>query len=377
MFLVAGLWAIIGLIVSLTMNLGLLEPPGPFSAIDWHIHEMIYGYVVAVIVGFLFTAIPNWTGRMPLQGQALLLLVLLWLGGRMGLAFSHWFGLWLPAAVDVLFLVAVLAVASREIVAGRNWRNTPVLIILLVLIVCNILFYLEVSGRLDLGGFAWRLAIGTIVTLITLIGGRIIPSFTRNWLVKHEIKRLPASFGVIDRVALALTAVAFVGWAVAPDQLPVRVVLLLAALTNLLRVARWSGVLTSTEPLLAVLHIGFLWVPIGLTLLALGDWVLALPASAGLHALTIGAIGTMTLAVMSRATLGHTGHALHADSGLTAAFVLITVSSVVRIVSPLSSQGYVTLLLAAAVAWILAFSVFLAQCGPMLVSSKRAKVQAS
>lgn len=375
-FLAAALWAIFGLGLSVLMLLGQFEVPGIFSASEWHIHEMIYGYVAAVIVGFLFTAIPNWTGRMPIQGYALLWLAVLWLAGRVGILLSSWLGFWIPAAIDGLFLAVVLAAAAREIITGRNWRNTPILMILALLVVSNAIFYMEANGLVDWGGFGWRLAVGIVITLICLIGGRIIPSFTRNWLAKRRSDGLPASFGPIDRAAIALTAAALVAWAVDPDLLLARGLLGLAALVNLLRLLRWSGHLTLSEPLLAVLHVGYLWIAIGLGLIALGGWAIPLPASAGLHALTIGAIGTMTLSVMSRATLGHTGHALEAGTALTLAFVLITLSAVLRVLAPGLVAFYVPFLIAAAAAWIAAFAIFLFVCGVMLVSPRRAKAEA-
>ena len=164
-----------------------------FASRDWHIHEMLFGYVPAIVTGFLLTAIPNWTGRLPLQGIPLRILVIAWIAGRGAVAFSTKIG-WLPTAlIDVGFLVLVLAAAAREIIAGRNWRNLKVLIPVTVLALANAGFHFEAHafGVADVAG---RIGVSAILVLLMLIGGRIIPSFTRNWLARENPGRLPIPF---------------------------------------------------------------------------------------------------------------------------------------------------------------------------------------
>ncbi|MDP6953505.1 MAG: NnrS family protein, partial [Alphaproteobacteria bacterium] len=201
-------------------------------------------------------------------------------------------------------------------------------------------------------------------------GGRITPSFTRNWLVKQEAGALPAQFGAMDKLALVLTLAALLVWVAVPGTAAGAGLLAAAAVAGMARLARWQGAATRSEPLLLVLHVGYLWIPIGLALLALSHWLSALSETGALHALTIGAIGTMTLAVMSRATLGHTGRALTAGPGLTAAFVLISVAAVSRVVAVLWLGAAQPLLMLTAASWVGAYVCFLAVCGPMVVGRK-------
>jgi uncharacterized protein involved in response to NO len=234
----------------------------------------------------------------------------------------------------------------------------------------NLVVHAEALGWLPDDGHGKRLGIAVVIALISLIGGRITPSFTRNWLVKQEAAALPAQFGVMDKLALALTLAALLAWVAAPGTTAGAALLAAAALAGLLRLARWQGPATRSEPLLLVLHVGYLWIPIGLALLALSHWLSALSETGALHALTIGAIGTMSLAVMSRATLGHTGRALVAGPGLTAAFALISLAAVSRVVAVVWDSAAQPLLMLTAASWIGAYLCFLAVCAPMVLGRK-------
>ena len=209
-----------------------------FAPRDWHVHEMLYGYLPAVITGFLFTAIPNWTGRLPIRGTPLMVLVAVWIAGRLGVTFSAETG-WLPAMlIDASFLLLVAA-AAREIVAGRNWRNLAVVMLVLLLLAGNIAFHLEAhfQGSADI---AIRAGIAVVVLLIALIGGRIVPSFTRNWLVRENPGRLPVPFGRFDTVVVAIGALALAAWVVGPDSRYTGIALALAGLLHLVRLGRWA-----------------------------------------------------------------------------------------------------------------------------------------
>jgi uncharacterized protein involved in response to NO len=364
-FFLAGLWAAVALCLSIEMILGRVALPTAFDAISWHYHEMLFGYVAAAIGGFLLTAIPNWTGRLPLQGGALAALVGLWLAGRVGVATSAVIGVWPAALIDLSFLAGLIAVCLREILAGRNWRNLPIIALLSVFLVTNGFMHAALIGLIGDDAPARRLAIGVVIALIALIGGRIIPSFTRNWLVKKGAKHLPASFGRFDRAALIATVAALLTWVAAPEWIGTGALMAVAAVLTLIRLARWRGWAAWSEPLLWVLHLGHLWVAIGFGLLALSVFDPSVPQTGALHALTAGAVGTMTLAVMSRATMGHTGRELRAGPGLAAAFVLVSVAAAARIVSPVLPGIFVLLLLVAAVAWVGAFALYLVVCCPM------------
>lgn len=374
-FLLAGLWAALALVLSIGMIQGRIALPTAYDAVSWHFHEMLFGYVAATVTGFLLAAIPNWTGRLPLQGGPLSGLVGLWLAGRVAVAASALIGVWPAAVIDLAFLATVVAVTFREIAAGRNWRNLPVVMAVALLLLCNALFHAEFVGLVEGDGLAQRAAVAVIVSLIALVGGRIVPSFTRNWLAKQGAERLPAGFGTFDRTVLLVTLIALVCWIAAPSSLVAGVPMAVAAAFNLARLARWCGPATLREPLLWVLHLGYLWISLGLALLALAAGWDGVPASGALHALTVGAMGTMTLAVMSRATLGHTGRALTAGRPLTAAYLLVTLAALARVVSALWGVAAMPLLSVAAAAWIAAFVLFLAVCGPMLVTCRAGQAE--
>lgn len=365
-FLFAGAWAAVALVIWMVAFLGHVSLPTVFDSMTWHAHEMLFGFAVAAAAGFILTAVTAWTGRSPIQGRLLLLLTALWLAGRVAVATSAVIGGWTAAAIDIAFLPALTFVAAREISMARNWRNLPVVVALGALCAANGLFHAQ---ALSVGGAATasRLAIGIFILLIFLIGGRIIPAFTRNWLVKRGESRLPAAFGTVDKVALAATVAALACWVVAPEAAVTGVVAALAALGNLIRLLRWAGERTLGEPLLVILHVGYLWIPIGLALLAGAVFDAGIPASAGLHALTGGAIATMILAVMTRATLGHTGRDLHAGVGTTVLYGLIVLAGLARVAASLAASLFVPLLAVSAIAWVAAFAMFVALYGPMMV----------
>lgn len=365
-FLGAGVYAVAGLIIWLLALQGQLGLSSPFDPLTWHVHEMLFGYVGAAIAGFLLTAIPNWTGRMPLQGWPLALLLFLWLAGRVAVTISGVDGAMVAAAVDLSFPLMFLAVVLREILAGRNWRNLPMVVALALWFCCNLLMHLEplaIAGTAALGS---RLAIATVVMLIVLIGGRVIPSFTRNWLAKRNAAILPAAFGWADRLAMAGTALALLTWVAAPEHALAGLLLAAAALLNLWRLARWCGYRTLAEPLLWVLHLGYLWIAFGLALLAVAILTAAVPSTTALHALTVGGFGTMTLAVMTRATLGHTGRALTAGWGTTVIYLAVTAAAISRVAFGIAPGGGVGLLHTSGAFWIIAFAVFVGVYGPML-----------
>lgn len=366
-FLVAGLWAPLSMGLFIAIFEGIIALPTAFDVITWHYHELLFGYVSAVLAGFALTAIPNWTGRLPLQGAPLLALVLAWLAGRVAIALSALIGPWAAAAVDLLFLAALATVVLREIIAGRNWRNLPVATAVVLFFLGNGLVHAGALGLLDSAGRTPKLSVAVIIALIALIGGRITPSFSRNWLAKRGAERLPASFGGFDKLSLVTTVIALAWWAIAPAGLVTSGLTALAAVLNLARQVRWQGLATRPEPLLWVMHVAYLWIPVGLALIALAAWQPGVPLSAALHALTVGAIGTMTVAVMSRATLGHTGQPLHAGTGLTLAFVLVTTAALLRIAASLSDTWFAALAWSAATAWCLGFVLFLGICGPHLI----------
>src|SRR5215813_8693289 len=239
-FLAAASWAAFNILLWIPQYLGLIAVPTEFSTLDWHIHEMLYGYVAAAVAGFLLTAIPNWTGRLPVNGWPLAGLVLLWLAGRAAILLSANIGGIVAALVDVSFLLALAAVAAREIVAGKNWRNLRVMVVLVVLILGNIVFHTEVllKGSADYGV---RIAISAVVLLISLIGGRVVPSFTNNWLARNNPGRLPVPFSRLDIVTIVTGALSLATWTAAPAYPVTGILLLIAGCMQSTRLMRWAG----------------------------------------------------------------------------------------------------------------------------------------
>jgi uncharacterized protein involved in response to NO len=372
-FLFGSIYAGLAILVWLPVFYGEITLTSAFAPRDWHVHEMLYGYLPAVITGFLFTAIPNWTGRLPIQGTPLLVLVMVWIAGRLGVTFSAETG-WLAAMlVDASFLLLVAAAAAREILAGRNWRNLNVVMLVLLLLTGNIAFHLEAHfhGAADTG---IRIGIGVVVLLISLIGGRVIPSFTRNWLVRENPGRLPVPFGRFDVIVIAIGALALLFWVVSPAGRFTGTVLAIAGLLHLVRLARWAGDRTWRERLVLILHVGYAFVPSGFLLNAMSAFELV-PAGAGIHAWMVGAAGTMTLAVMSRATLGHTGQQLTASVATQAIYAAIIVAALARICAVIEPAHSEPLLHLAAFAWAAAFFGFAISFGPLLSGAGRRKTE--
>ncbi len=366
-FLGASIWAAIAVPLWLWAYAEGFVVPTRLEPLVWHAHEMIFGFAAATVAGFLLTAIPNWTGRMPLQGRPLALLVLLWTLGRLAVLFSAKLGTAAAAIADLAFPALFLAVVAREIVVGKNWRNLPVLGALSLLLVGNLLVHLAALGLSGTAQLGNRLGIATLLMLISLIGGRIVPSFTRNWLTKARPGVLPPSPGTrFDLAALIVTGLALLIWAAAPESAPTSWAALIAGLAVALRLSRWRGLHIAAEPLLLILHIGYGWLALGLLLLGLNGIFAVLPATAALHALTVGAIGTMTLAVMTRASLGHTGRPLTAGPGTKAIYAMVTIAALLRILSPFAGDRVELALWLAGIAWSGAFGLFAIVYGRVL-----------
>lgn len=365
-FLLGAAWGGLTILVWLPMLGGHLETASLFTPVDWHAHALVFGFLPAVATGFLLTAIPNWTGRLPVQGLPLALLVATWLAGRVAISISAHTG-WIAAmAIDCAFLLAVVATAAREIIAGRNWRNLKVLVPVSVLLAANVVFHLEAryAGVADIGR---RLGIAVGIVLIMIIGGRIIPSFTRNWLVRANPGRLPAPFNRFDVVTIVSSAAALGLWSILPEKPLTGVLLLAGGLLNGVRLARWAGHRTFRDPLVLVLHAAYLYVPVGLIVAGLGALCpQVVPPASGVHVFGVGAIGSMTLAVMARATLGHTGRDLKADTATCAVFAAILLAAPFRLAAVLLPEATVLLHVSASL-WVAAFLGFATLYGGALI----------
>ena len=313
----------------------------------------------------MLTAVPNWTGRLPVRGTPLAMLALTWLAGRIAVWWSAEIGPVPAALADLAFLGALAALVGNEIVAGRNWRNLPVLAGLVAMVAANALFHASAAGVADLGDATIRLSIAVIALLLALVGGRVVPSFTRNWFAKRAGSRIAAPMGRFDRAVLATTAVALAAWVGAGPSVVSGILLSVSGVLNLARVARWRGWNAAAELLVTVLHVGYLWLALGLCLLGLSMLTDRVPEPLALHVLSIGAFGTMTLAVMTRAVLGHTGRELHAGPWTVAIYGLATLALFAR--ASFEVVPDTILLWAAGAGWSLAFALFTAVYAPALL----------
>ncbi len=373
-FLFGALHAALMLALWAPWHLGLIALPSAFPPVAWHTHELLFGYVPAIVAGFLLTAVPNWTGRLPVVGWPLAALFGLWVMGRLVVAASLGLPPVVVAGLSLAFPLALAGVIGREIAAGKSWRNLKVLGGVAAIALAQALFHYEVwrHGRAT---YADHLAVAAALMLIMTVGGRVVPSFTTNWLKRENPGPLPMPFGLYDKASMVVAGAALCAWVAAP-ALPAAgpffgALLIIAGGLQTVRLARWQPHRTLAEPLVTVLHVGFAFVPLGFVLAGLAllrgiDEV----ATGATHAWTIGAIGTMTLAMMTRATRGHTGQSLTAPIGTVVIYALMLAAVAARLTAVHAPGWMVPALSLAAIAWVGSFSLFVVLYGPLLLRPK-------
>lgn len=330
----------------------------------WHAHEMLFGFAIAVIVGFLMTAGKSWTGLATPRGPTLGFLILLWLSARVASLVAPYA---VFAVLDLALLPIVGLIFLRLLIRSRNWRNVPLALILLLLTLVNLTFHLSANGVIDLAPMRSLYAgLGFIVIIECVMAGRVVPFFTTSALSNLTIVTLPW----LDRSALAATAIGMTLWVTEWHSGLASTALALAFALNLVRQWRWHPLATLGRPILWILHGAHLWLTLGLGLLALAQAGL-LPASLGVHALGVGATGGLILGMMTRTARGHTGRPLTADRPEIAVYVLIMIAALLRVVLPMLAPSlYVDALVASAGAWSAAFLIYLWQYTPWLVSAR-------
>ena len=371
-FLFGAIWSALAMLIWIGFLVGWVGLGSAFDPVSWHAHEMLFGTLGAVFAGFLLTAVPNWTGRLPIVGWPLAGLVSLWVIGRLSVLLLSGVQPITVAILDLVFPIALVVLIAREIKAGKNWKNLPVLALLVLFIVANTLFHVEASqGGYAASGLGFRLGLAVAVGFVTLIGGRIVPSFTRNWLAKQQIQPLPIPFGTYDKVTMGLTLVALVSWVSQPIHWVTGVACTIAGVVNIVRVSRWSGIRTFAEPLVWVLHAGYMIVPLGFAVVALSIWDAEIVAPvAAQHVWMAGLVGVMPLAVMTRASLGHAGLPLKAFPGVSVVYLLILTSVLTRFIA--GFDGTPTWILhVSAFCWIAGFAGFAVLYWPILSKPRR------
>lgn len=342
------------------MWLGPLCAPGWLLPMWWHGHEMVFGFVAAAIAGFLLTASPVWAGGPALSGAPLASLFALWVAGRVAFFMAGWLPNWLVAAVDLAFLPAVVAAAVRTLWGSAQWRNYALVGVLLTLAGANALMHAEALGVASgLASSGLRLAVDLVVVLILVIGGRITPAFTQNAWVRRGLVRTVRTWPGVDGLAVgSAAALACVAFGTGRNDWT-GLLATLAGLAAAVRSVGWQAWHTRSDPLLWSLHAGAGWLVLGLLLVGASDLGAAVPATAGLHALTAGAMGTTILAVVTRVGLGHTGRPLELPRGVVLCYVLVQSAAAARVAAAfLTDEAQRILLFASGGTWAAAFGLF-------------------
>lgn len=348
--------------------LGQWQPTMALPPLLWHAHEMLFGFAVAVILGFLLTAVKAWTGLATPRGASLGALALLWLAARVAAVTGPYA---LYAVLDLALLPLVATVLTALLLRARNRRNLPLAVMLMLLALANGAFHLAVTGALDISALSpLYAALSLIVMIECVIAGRVVPAFTMSATPGLKLNVRSS----IERAALALTAMALLLWIVAPAAAVWSTVsglaLTLAAVAHVLRLLQWRPMVTRLRPILWILHLAYAWIPLGLALLAAAQfgWV---AVSAGVHALAIGATAGLIIGMLTRTARGHTGRPLQVSRPEIAAYGLVMVAAAVRVFLPLAAPQWLPLaLVIAAAAWSTAFAIYLFVYAPWLLKTR-------
>ena len=367
-FLLAGLYAVAVILAWIGFLFGGWPLPLGWFPFQWHSHEMIYGFVSAAITGFLLTAVTNWTGAPPLAGLRLLGLIGLWLAGRLAFWFAGWLPTWLVAVVDLLFFPVLAIYLARVLLAYGNKRNLVLVAVLALLTLGNLLMHLGfVMGNMAALQSGEALGLDVITLMMVVVAGRITPAFSANWLrmnggnpdrVTQSLRVTQLAVGSVV-LLLPVTLLPLPAWVEA-------VVALAAGVINGLRLIQWAGWRTWREPLLWILHLAYAWIVVALMLRGLSGFVDGLPSSVWRHALAVGAIGTLILGVMSRVAMGHTGRPMQLRPFGRLMYASVIAATLLRLAAAANWMDYQAGITLSAMAWILAFGLFVILYTPIL-----------
>jgi uncharacterized protein involved in response to NO len=369
-FLLAGVEAALMVPAWLILWLGGHDLTLSYPPVLWHAHEMLFGFADAAVAGFLLTAVPNWTGAPPMKGKPLMALTGLWLAARIAFDLGGLLPPIIAAGLSILFLPSLALSLLKPLLTSGKRRNLVFLPILGLLTLAEGLVLAEMQGWGSFGRSGLLLGTFILLLMIAIIGGRIIPGFTANGLRLKGIVVTPKSYPRLEKTAIGCLALAGLAWTFVPDTALAGFLSLAAAILNAARLPGWHGWRSVRTPLLWVLHLGFVWLPVGLALLGLSCFLPALPMTEALHGLTVGCIGLMTVGVMSRAALGHTGRPLVPHRLTIIAYGLIALAGLIRTVGPLLFEPEFALLLSG-LAWSAGFSLFCVVYAPICISPRR------
>ncbi|HEV8390080.1 MAG TPA: NnrS family protein [Dongiaceae bacterium] len=364
-FLLAAIFAAAAVPLWLLIYQGVLDPVSHLPPTVWHAHEMIFGFAIAVIAGFLLTATSNWTGRRTASGLGLGALAVLWIAGRVVMFAGGGLPAWLAVAIDVAFLPVLAVTLAIPILAAGNRRNIIFPVVLLMIGAINLSVHLGALGTIDWDpARAVRVAIDLVLLMIGVLGGRVIPSFTKNALPQARVNPCPKASVL---ALLSLAALAISDAAIGNPEVT-GTVALAAGLINAVRMRGWGSLGTARQPILWILHVGYGWMAAGLILRGVAELFDIIPADAGIHALTLGAIGSMIIGMMSRVALGHTGRSIVPAPLTVAAYWLVSAAALLRVLFAAFSNDSLRLaaLTGSGVLWSLAFLLFAVVYLPIL-----------
>ena len=371
-FLLAGVYAAVGMSVWLWMYITGSSSLRSLPPQLWHSHEMLFGFIGAAVAGFVLTAVPSWTGSRGFAGAPLVALVILWFAGRIAFAFFHLLPLDFVILAEALFLPAIIATIAPSLFRTRN-RNMILLLVIAAFWATDLVFLYAVrSGDAVAASTALRAGIDVILILLTIIAGRVVPPFTANALRKQGMDVSMRSTKLIERgVLVAMIAYIAVDIFFSANRELLVAVSAIAAAFHIVRMTGWHSLKSRHDPIVWILHIAYLWLPVGLTLRALflsGGFAWAAHWQ---HALAAGAAATMILAIMTRASLGHTGRPLTVSPLTTVAYVSLVLAVAVRVFGPaLLPMSYSTIVLLAGSLWLLTFLLFAAVYIPILLGPR-------
>jgi uncharacterized protein involved in response to NO len=370
-FLLCGVYALIIVPVWLFRFAHGGAPFGALPGVYWHAHEMLFGFIAAAIAGFLLTAVPSWTNSPGFAGRPLILAVSVWLAGRLAMSMTDVIPPWLAAVIELSLLPLLLILLAPRVVRAQN-RNLPILGVITLLWLIDAAFMRAMqTGDLLLASGAARVGIDLVLVLVTVIGGRIVPAFTGNALRRAGSAVTPISRGWLEILAIGSVAAIAICDLFLPDSRTAGVLAAIAAAAHAVRLSGWRSFRMRGEPILWVLHVAYAWIPVALALKAF--WLLADAgwAAKWQHALTFGAFSTMIVAVMTRASLGHTGRPLVVSRAISVAYGLLTLGALLRVFGGAwTPQYYLQTLTASGLCWALSFAIFVWIYGPILISPR-------
>lgn len=360
----------IAMLVWLTALMTGIWPEGLLPPSLWHAHEMLFGFVGAAIAGFLLTAVPSWTGQRGFSGLPLIILVTVWLGGRLVLPFYGLLPSVFIAIVDLAFFPVLGLMLTPSLIRGKS-RNLVFLLFLLVLFSANLIFHIALAqSDVAFASYGLLFGINIVLLIISIIGGRIVPAFTLSAIRRTDNTFVIMPFPALDRIAIVSILLVLITDLLWPYSTAAGWLALIAALIHAVRLARWQTLRGLGEAIVWILHIGYAWIIVGLALKGLFLLTGAIFSTAWLHAITTGAFATMIMAVMTRAALGHTGRPLIAPPLIVVSYVLITLAAIVRVSGPVFPDIYLYSIAVSGLLWIGAFTLFLVVYTPILIGPR-------